>query len=122
LFGRCLRLFFFYQKKEVYETLMLHDYGFYKFEKFDNYLTGPEKDHLRPLFTTRVQFLVYDECSLMIGCCFQFLELRLRSKEYEGKIASKIANKVFSYFACAFLKEEATINYVQTLVEQLILE
>jgi len=48
--------------------------------------------------------------------------LRLRSKQYEGKIASKIANKVFSYFGCAFLKEEATITYVQTLVEQLILD
>ena len=46
LFGRCLRLFFFYQKKDVYETLMLHDYGFYKFAKFKNYIDhhGPDNE------------------------------------------------------------------------------
>lgn len=105
---------------------MLHDYGFYKFEKFDNYINGltssEQNTHLQPLFATRKQFIIYDECSKIIGCCFQFLDLRLRSKEYEGKVASKIANKVFSFFGCAFLKEEATLEYVQTLVEQLMLE
>ena len=62
LFGRCLRLFFFYQKKDVYETLMLHDYGFYKFEKFENFIDHNQKekkeddqlkDHIKPLFATR---------------------------------------------------------------------
>ena len=38
LFGRCLRLFFFGQRKDVYESLMLHDYAFYKFDSFKNYL------------------------------------------------------------------------------------
>jgi hypothetical protein len=38
LFSRCLRLFFVYQRMDTYETLMLHDYGFYKFEKFTNYV------------------------------------------------------------------------------------
>ena len=41
---------------------MLHDYGFYKFEKFENYVDGNEKvekdkvepkEHLKPLFQTR---------------------------------------------------------------------
>lgn len=44
IFGRCLRLFFFYQKKDVYETLMLHDYGFYQFAKFTNYIDDKEKE------------------------------------------------------------------------------
>lgn len=65
LFGRCLRLFFFYQKKDVYETLMLHDYGFYQFAKFKNFIdhNGVEHEHLKPLFETREQFQIYDECS-----------------------------------------------------------
>ena len=38
LFNKCLRLFFFFQKRESYETMMMHDYGFYQFEKYENYL------------------------------------------------------------------------------------
>ena len=38
LFNKSLRLFFFFQKKDAYETMMMHDYGFYQFEKFQNYL------------------------------------------------------------------------------------
>ena len=57
LFGRCLRMFFFYQKKDVYETLMLHDYGFYQFARFKNYVDhgkdGEAYPQLAPLFTTR---------------------------------------------------------------------
>ena len=29
LFNKCLRLFFFFQKRDAYETMMMHDYGFY---------------------------------------------------------------------------------------------
>lgn len=38
IFNKCLRLFFFFQKKDAYETMMMHDYGFYQFEKYENYL------------------------------------------------------------------------------------
>jgi len=45
---------------------MLHDYGFYKFEKFSNYIEN--KDDLegtivKPLFATRTDWLRYDDCS-----------------------------------------------------------
>ena len=57
LIQRCMRLFFFFQKKEAYETLMMHDYGFYKFEKYDNYLDAKEKGDLKgkngPIFENR---------------------------------------------------------------------
>ena len=83
---------------------MLHDYGFYKFEKFENYIDNNEKvekdetkskNHLKPLFETRDQFMRYDECSQMIGACFQLLELRLKNKCSEAKIASKLCTKIF---------------------------
>jgi hypothetical protein len=38
LFSRCLRLFFFYQKRDVFESLLLNDYGFYTFYPVKNYL------------------------------------------------------------------------------------
>lgn len=38
LFSRCLRLFFFYQKRDVFESLLLNDYGFYRFCPYKNYL------------------------------------------------------------------------------------
>ncbi len=40
---------------DTYETLMLHDYGFYKFEKFKNYTQNWSEDlpYLQPLFTSR---------------------------------------------------------------------
>ena len=38
LFNKGLRLFFFFQKRDAYETMMMHDYGFYQFEKYENYL------------------------------------------------------------------------------------
>ena len=97
LFGKCLRMFFFYQKKDVYETLMLHDYGFYKFAKFANYIEdrAVECTYLKPLFRTREQFHSYDACSQLIGACFQFLDLRLKNKPNEAKIGSKIAQIVF---------------------------
>jgi len=92
---------------------MLHDYGFYKFEKFENYMDNKEdgdtKEHLKPLFQSRDQFLRYDECSQMIGACFALLELRMKAKENEAKIASKICNKIFSYFDFCYLKEEQTL-------------
>ena len=82
---------------------MLHDYGFYKFEKFDNYIQNSEsisreKDHLMSLFKTEAQFQRYDECSQMIGACYQLLEMRLKNKAAEARIGSKIAKKVFKYF------------------------
>lgn len=44
---------------------MLHDYGFYKFEKFDNYLNAKERasieSYLMPIFEQRSQFVNYDE-------------------------------------------------------------
>mgnify|MGYP006131575559 CR=1 FL=1 len=49
LFNKCLRLFFFFQKRESYETMMMHDYGFYQFEKYENYLDYKmEKESLDP--------------------------------------------------------------------------
>lgn len=63
LFQRCLRLYFFYQKKDAYETLMLHDYGFYKFEQFQNFLSHKHlnQPYLQPIFNERTQFINYDE-------------------------------------------------------------
>lgn len=38
LFLRCLRLFFFYQRKDVYETLLINDCGFYRYYPNKNFL------------------------------------------------------------------------------------
>ena len=110
-------MFFFYQKKDVYETLMLHDYGFYKFASFKNYIDHHAEEEaesqdpdgetqFQPLFKTREQFHSYDECSQLIGSCFLFLDLRLKNKPNEAKLVSKIAMKVFTHFDCAYLKDD----------------
>ena len=123
LFGKCLRMFFFYQKKDVYETLMLHDYGFYKFAKFKNYIDHhtleEDNENLQPLFKTREQFHCYDECSQLIGSCFQFLDLRLKNKDLDGKVGSKIAKKVFNYFECEYLKDD-TLFFLDERLGQLM--
>ena len=63
LFQRCMRLFFVYQRMDTYETLMLHDYGFYRFEKFENFTQNRSvnKTYLQPLFESREQWVTYDE-------------------------------------------------------------
>ena len=66
---------------------MLHDYGFYKFEKCINYIEHRkdlEQPHLKPLFASREQYIYYDECSQFITACMRFFDLRIRSKEYQG--------------------------------------
>lgn len=95
---------------------MLHDYGFYKFEKFANYLDSPESQGLKPLFTTREQFLRYDECSQLIGACFQFLDLRLKCKAYEGKIASKLASTIFNQLSMPYSKSEMSTDSLSVQV------
>ena len=68
---RCADLFFFYQEAEPFARLQEHDYGFYQYEPFLNYLTHGKKsddsdkalidladlteDHafLRPIFRQR---------------------------------------------------------------------
>jgi len=63
VFARCVRLFFFFQRKDAYETLLIHDYGFYKFESFRNYLANKEEGlpFLQPIFRERAELVEYDE-------------------------------------------------------------
>ena len=87
LVTRCANLFFFYQlgDDDAFKRLQMHDYGFYQYQKFENYLTYQEELHkkvqlkrqsftdilpdehpyLKPLFRTRSDLLVYD-CLLYI--------------------------------------------------------
>ena len=69
---------------DTYETLMLHDYGFYKFEKFKNYTQNWSEDlpYLQPLFTSRDQYITYDESSQMITACMEYYDLRIKNKIY----------------------------------------
>ncbi len=85
---------------DTYETLMLHDYGFYKFEKFTNYVShrGQNLTHLKPIFETRFQYLRYDECSQLITAFMKYYDLRIRNKEYQGILASKITKFILSEF------------------------
>lgn len=99
---------------------MLHDYGFYQFAKFKNYIDHKGKEselQLEPLFESRDQFHYYDECSQLIGACFQFLELRLKNKPNEAKVGSKIAQKVFNHFDVAYLKDD-TMFYLDERLQQ----
>ena len=68
---------------DTYETLMLHDYGFYQFEKFRNYTQHKDVcDYLKPLFENRDQFVAFDESSQIISACMQYYELRIKNKSY----------------------------------------
>jgi len=79
-----MRLFFVYQRMDTYETLMLHDYGFYKFEKFKNFTEHRNQGfpYLQPLFSSRDQNIAYDESSQMITACMKYYELKLKNKDY----------------------------------------
>ena len=71
---RCADLFFFYQTDEPFVSLQLHDYGFFQYEQFENYMTDgrhratllsqpftqidlglltEEHPYLKPIFRTR---------------------------------------------------------------------
>ena len=110
----------------------MHDYGFYKFEKFENYTDSvdalaaaensqevPECNVALPLFQERNQFLRYDECSQLIGACMQFMELRLKDKQKEQKIAWSIAKRVFAHFDWNFIKGESKM-FMQGKIEELL--
>ena len=36
-----------------------------------------------------------------------YFELRFKNKEYEARIISKITQKVFAHFGCAYVKDDA---------------
>lgn len=113
LFSRCMRLFFVYQRMDTYETLMLHDYGFYKFEKFKNYTEHRNEGHpyLQPLFASRDQNITYDESSQMITACMKYYELKLKNKDYQGKLASKIVKFLLLQFGLTLGKDkESTLK------------
>ena len=101
-----MRLFFFFQRKEAYETLMMHDYGFYRFEQYHNYLGY--KDLLsqnkhqgyfenKPIFETRDQFITYDLCYQVTCSCFDFLGYRLKRKDIDRKLGSKLIKPILRY-------------------------
>ncbi len=90
LFSRCLRLFFFYQKRDVFESLLQHDYGFYRFFPCRNYLDfhnfqkgktleenfsyhPTDSTFLKPIFKNITDFLNYDEANQIISACFEYL-------------------------------------------------
>lgn len=122
LFNKCLRLFFFFQKKDAYETMMMHDYGFYQFEKYENYLdhkTLREQATLSqidsqlmdlsqsqsstayketPLFASREQLLIHDECYQVMCSNFEFLSLRLKKKDLDQKIGCKVIKPILRMF------------------------
>jgi hypothetical protein len=113
LFNKCLRLFFFFQKKDAYETMMMHDYGFYEFQKYENYLDQKEKKEKAelegeefeektwlstPLFESREQLVIHDECYQIMCSNFEFLGLRLKKKDIESKIGSKVIKPILRMY------------------------
>ena len=108
-----MRLFFVYQRMDTYETLMLHDYGFYKFEKFKNFTEHRSEGlpYLQPLFSSRDQNITYDESSQMISACMKYYELKLKNKDYQGKLASKIVKFLLLQFGLTLGKDkESTLK------------
>jgi len=61
LINRCANLFFFYQCEDPFQQLQILDYGFIKYENFENFMTHALqnndlfKDHkyLKPVFSNR---------------------------------------------------------------------
>ena len=52
--------------------------------------TENDSQILQPIFQNREDFLNYDESNQVISACFDYLQMNLKKKEREGKIASKI--------------------------------
>eukprot|EP00347_Sterkiella_histriomuscorum_P003951 403362310 len=120
----CLRLFFFYQKKDAYETLLDHDYGFYRYESFKNYLSNresdPNNDNLKPIFQCREDFLAFDEASQVIGSTFEFLQMGLKRRDMEAKVAKKIIKQALRMCEIEFNKNDQDFllfNNIKQLIE-----
>jgi hypothetical protein len=60
-----------------------------------------DKSYLNtPLFETREQLIIFDECYQIMCSNFEFLNLRLKKKDLESKIGSKVIKpilKIFNY-------------------------
>lgn len=110
LFNRCMRLFFVFQRQEAYEQLMLHDYGFYKFEKFQSYTQNKNLKHSKPLFETRQQWLVYDECQQVISSFMQYYDLKIKQKDYQGKLGYKMAKYLMGTLQISDLKSDQYLH------------
>jgi hypothetical protein len=62
---------------------------------------------LKPIFKNITDFLNYDESNQIISACFEYLQMNLKKKESEGKVASKIVKKVLrQHFSIGFFKED----------------
>lgn len=90
----------------------MHDYGFYRFEKYQNYLGYKEllqnedveaKEKLKtyfpnePIFNSRDDFLTYDLCYQVTSSCFEFLGLRLKRKDIEARLGAKLIKPVLRH-------------------------
>ena len=89
-----MNLFFFYQS-DIESLLSTHDFGFYQYEKFLNYLDHSKTScsgALKPVFQDRNQFLEYDLMNIFSGSLFMIEEMKLKDPEILGRLAQKIAS------------------------------
>ena len=88
---RSMNLFFFYQS-DIESLLSTHDFGFYQYQKFQNFLdhSNSENTHiLKPVFTSRNLFLEYDLMNFFIQSLQQIEEMKLKDTKILGSLAKK---------------------------------
>jgi hypothetical protein len=93
-----MSLFFFYQA-DIESLLSTHDFGFYQYQQFKNYLDHSNKNPsqesiLKPVFGERKQFLEYDLLNTFSGSLYLIEEMKLKDPVILGKLANQIASKL----------------------------
>lgn len=107
LFTRCVNLFYFYQVGNPFEQLNVHDYGFHTYEDYKNFLnhsakaletkklqskhSEPYKDILKPIFTNREEFVVFDAFTQLSGTFEPLTEMKIKKSSVMGVVCRKLA-------------------------------
>ena len=92
-------MFFFYQS-DIESLLSTHDFGFYQYQKFQNYLdhSSPDNAHiLKPVFTSRNTFLEYDLMTVFIQSLQQIEEMKLKDTKILGLLAKKTTQEILNF-------------------------
>lgn len=99
LINRCANLFFFYQSEDPFQQLQMHDYGFFKYENFENFMSHAQSnvdlfnDHkyLKPVFRDRDQFLLYDTFTFIQSTILpEVVEMKIKQTSILGNCGTKI--------------------------------
>eukprot|EP00347_Sterkiella_histriomuscorum_P004973 403358381 len=116
LLNRCMNLFFFYQTSDPFEQLNMHDYGFYQYEEFQNYLTYQNQiktksrkeyaQYLKPIFKKRNQFIKYDAFTQLQVAFEQVKEMKIKKPSILGTLCRKLSKYLIKEYA----KQDEEVN------------